>query len=310
MPKPKKKNKIVQPILRFYCEGEKTEPQYLQSFKDSQPSVFLDKVKWEHCKKNTPVQLVESAVNAKNKDDSNDIFWVVFDRESVSKYPDKLHQQARRKALDNGIFIAFSNVCFELWILLHFEYSTAEYVTCDDLIKNSSLKTNLTRLGVKDYEKGINIFDKIQDKIENATKNAIKVRKASKSSAPSGKHKPYQLNPYTDVDEILKAIQIFVKVKNKPLEDKYLQTVQNYSSINTDWEKQLDECVETIVKELNSFSQIEVFHFLYVLKYDKENQVNQDISIALNKDWNKLKDWNLYTQILEKSLESIQDRFK
>ncbi|MEO6195139.1 MAG: RloB family protein [Thermoanaerobaculia bacterium] len=46
--------------------------------------------------------------------------WCVFD---VDEHPHLL--DARQKARDNGIDLAVSNPCFELWALLHFQDQTA-----------------------------------------------------------------------------------------------------------------------------------------------------------------------------------------
>ena len=140
---PKKKTssgKKVKPIFKIFCEGEKTEPLYIKGYVDHFHSEKRSIIVVGKTDKNTPVQLVEVAVEAKNNGNENDIFWVVFDRESVAKYSHELHAKARDNARRNCIEIAFSNVCFELWILLHFEYTAAPYSTCADLLKKSNLK--------------------------------------------------------------------------------------------------------------------------------------------------------------------------
>ena len=49
------------------------------------------------------------------------------------------------------------------------------------------------------------IYEKVKDKIPQAITNAEKVRKYKIESSPPN-YKIYELNPYTDVDELLKAI--------------------------------------------------------------------------------------------------------
>ena len=60
-----------------------------------------------------------------------------------------------------------SNPCIELWFLLHFEYTTA-------WLSNNDVINKLKKYYPK-YEKNINIFPKIKDKVSEAIKNAKKL---------------------------------------------------------------------------------------------------------------------------------------
>jgi hypothetical protein len=114
---PKRKPALtLQPkqLLHIYCEGEKTEPNYLSAYiqanfpgNNGRKVVVIEKTK-----KNTPIQLGDVAVAAKrsNKNLDNDEYWVVYDREAIAKYTDELHANASKKARDNGVHIALSNV--------------------------------------------------------------------------------------------------------------------------------------------------------------------------------------------------------
>ena len=121
MPKKRKpQQRELKPRLHIFCEGEETEPNYLNGYIERCfPGTTLTLVR--RTEKNTPVQLVDVAIKEKSRNPSDDQFWVVYDRESSIKYPDSLHDEARDKAGANGIGIAFSNVCFEVWLLLHFQ---------------------------------------------------------------------------------------------------------------------------------------------------------------------------------------------
>jgi hypothetical protein len=211
MPKPREnKQKKVAPALRIYCEGAKTEPYYIKGYINTFHSNARSIIIVEDTNKNTPVQLVKTAIAAKKSTESNDIFWVVYDRESPSKYSDKLHQEARKTAKDNGIEIAFSNVCFEYWLLLHFSYTTASYNSCDDLIKKSKLNDYLKSVGIHDYDKADPcIFYKLKEKVRDAIDNAIKLKKeATKTS--EGNFIPCKINPYIDFHELLIDMNNFI----------------------------------------------------------------------------------------------------
>lgn len=170
----------------------------------------------EQAKKNTPVELVKEAIAHKTSGNDKDIYWVVFDRESVRKYSHEKHLEARQTANDHDIEIAFSNVCFEYWFLLHFGYSAASYDSCDDLLNRSQLKQKLADRGIEKYDKGIAyLFDKLSQHngILNAIINGDRSRKQALAAAERGKDSPCYLNPYTDVHELLIDMKNFVDAK-------------------------------------------------------------------------------------------------
>lgn len=133
--------------MHIFCEGKNAEPFYIQ-IERKFPGKKLEAL--EKCNKNTALQLVQYAVDRKGEfgipDD--DSFWVVYGREATNKYSNELHDRARDLALSNGIHIALSNVCFEIWILLHFQANVAPYTSFTNLIQRSRLKEYLP-----DYDK-------------------------------------------------------------------------------------------------------------------------------------------------------------
>ncbi len=216
MAKKKLNKKIkVDPVFHIFCEGEKTEPYYINGYINHYHSDKRNIVVVEDTNKNTPVQLVEVAIEHKKKNPNGDVYWVVFDRESVIKYSHELHLRAKNTAESHGIKIAISNVCFEFWLLLHLKYSTASYSSYDDLISKSNLKTLLTAKGLKkEYDKAdILIFDTLKDDISTAIKNAEKVKINAFSSAELGKEFPCFFNAYTDVHELFIDMKIFIDKK-------------------------------------------------------------------------------------------------
>ncbi|MFK5894906.1 MAG: RloB family protein [Pseudomonadota bacterium] len=218
MPKARKKsNKPLPPVLHIYCEGGKTEPNYLNGYiKKYHEQCNRRLIKIEKSKKNTPKELVIEAIKNKTNAETPkvDIFWVVYDRESVADYSNHLHKQALDKANANSVNIALTNVCFEVWILLHMTYSTADYNCCGDFIKKSQLRNKLKEKGVAKYEKGdILVFDNIsgEDGVNKARANAEKMNKSTIQASPQNNNKPYLLNPYTDMHKLLDAIDNFIK---------------------------------------------------------------------------------------------------
>ncbi|MGV8891716.1 MAG: RloB family protein [Burkholderiaceae bacterium] len=209
-----KRNLPVLSKMHIYCEGKKTEPNYIDKYlrKYFAGNRRKDLIKVEPTSKNTPLELVNAAINHKVSSDcpKNDVFWVVYDRESIAKYPDATHLKAIQKARSKGVNVALSNVCFELWILLHFKDNTASYSNYDDLMATSPLKAEFAKIGVAKYEKGQSaIFNLIVDDIGKARTRAAAMNVATIKSANPGVVEPHLLNPYTDMHLLLDAIDKF-----------------------------------------------------------------------------------------------------
>lgn len=214
MPKPRpNKARKVPSKMHIYCEGEKTEPNYIQNYIDNLEDAALRKVVViEPTKKNTPVQLVNTAVDLKNSRScpQGDVFWVVYDREAVGKYSEQLHDQAYNNAKANGVNIALTNVCFEQWLILHFINSDAAYTCYDDLINRSCLKVEFKKISGKDYDKGCgDIYSHISTRIDKARARGKAINAKALETANAGKTKPHHLSPYTDMPNLLDAIDSF-----------------------------------------------------------------------------------------------------
>jgi hypothetical protein len=111
--------------LVVFCEGERTEPEYLDALK-RQPSVrdvaAVDLRVETGQGGSVPRTLVALATEARrraiNEEAEIDEFWCVFDVEWPRNHPGL--EEAIQQAHANGIELAVSNPCFELWLILHF----------------------------------------------------------------------------------------------------------------------------------------------------------------------------------------------
>ena len=100
--------------------------------------------------------------------------------------------------------LVFNSISFENWILLHFEYTTKAFK------KSADIKSYLKHKHAYDYEKNNHqMFDDLKDNFKSAMKRAKKQRIAQKKSADS-KTKPWNLNPFTNMDLLFKEIQKYV----------------------------------------------------------------------------------------------------
>jgi hypothetical protein len=116
--------------LLIFCEGERTEPEYLDALK-RQPSVrdvaAVD-LRVETGQGGSVLRtLVSMAAAASSRaiDEEGEIdeFWCVFDVEWPRNHPGL--REAIEQARQNGIELAVSNPCFELWLILHFQDQSA-----------------------------------------------------------------------------------------------------------------------------------------------------------------------------------------
>lgn len=214
MPKPRKPSLFVlEKTMKIFCEGQKTEPNYINGYlldrgADNRQTV----IRVEKTNKNTPVQLVEAAIASKNSEEAidGDIFWVVYDREGASKYPDELHEKARKLAESNGISIALSNVCFDYWILLHFIETDAPYADFTDLKKTSALNDEYKKRTGSSYEKASpDIYNVAKAGITRARTRATRLNSEGRRNAARGRDKQHHINPYMGMVDLLNSIDEF-----------------------------------------------------------------------------------------------------
>ena len=116
--------------LVVFCEGTRTEPDYLHALK-RQPAVrniaAVDLRVETGQGRTDPRSLVLLAIEARRRaidtDEEIDEFWCVFDVEWPKNHPNL--QEAMALARQNNVEVAVSNPCFELWLILHFQSRSA-----------------------------------------------------------------------------------------------------------------------------------------------------------------------------------------
>ena len=118
--------RLLQPRVIVVTEGENTEPQYILEFLRLHRAANVHIVPTGF----DPRGVVEKAIelkkeaNADRKGTSRPHVWAVFDRDEHSRF-----EQARQLAESNGIHVAASNPCFELWAVFHYQDHAAPIST-------------------------------------------------------------------------------------------------------------------------------------------------------------------------------------
>jgi len=117
--------KRIKKTLLVFCEGERTEPEYLNALKLVPAVREVAAVEIRIAQSDSgavPLILVRRAADARDRalreSDEIDEFWCVFDVEWPANHPHLSEAVALAGA--NGINLAISNPCFELWLVLHF----------------------------------------------------------------------------------------------------------------------------------------------------------------------------------------------
>lgn len=201
--KRKDKKRSLKKRILILCEGAKTEPNYFNGIKhDLKIRHKLSAVDIEVYQPNSynPDGLVNEAIDKKHKANFRrnpyDAIWLVFDRD-FHPHIAKVYQKARK----NKIHIAISNICFEVWILMHFEpvHLHKPYQRCSNVIRK------MQRSFVKKYHKNDKHFDYLKPLTQNAIENAKAMQKHYNQPQYAEVHE-YDLNPYSNVHELVEYL--------------------------------------------------------------------------------------------------------
>lgn len=185
-----------QPKPRFLivCEGTVTEPRYFKDVQQAERSLIDLQIE----PGGMPKTLVHRASELKReadgkarklKDDNQryEEVWCVFD---IDEHP--LIPAAKDQARANGIELAISNPCFELWALLHFQDQHAH-------IERGKVQ-HLCRSHMRNYEKHLD-YETLRPKYSDALKRAEDLERWHDSRGTVG------ANPSTTVYKLVERIK-------------------------------------------------------------------------------------------------------
>ena len=168
-------------VVLIVCEGEKTEPNY---FSELKKTFRLSNANVRICGRGSdPLSVVNFAIETFRWEPEFDRVYCVFDRDRHTTY-DAALDRVRRTRLGKGsrIFAIPSIPCFEFWLLLHFMYTTRPFDAppgdsiCSRVIEE--LKKHLPAYKKGDHD----IFNKMQDSLNDAITNASRVQQFHQTS--------------------------------------------------------------------------------------------------------------------------------
>ncbi|WP_082447824.1 RloB family protein [Xylophilus sp. Leaf220] len=191
------------PEIVIVCEGKVTEPRYFLDLKKSFKNTLVTITPIGGC--GVPISVVERAIderqqrvaNAKRSKNSfakRFFVWAVFDRDAhpVGQVP-----AAMALAEANGIKVAFSNPCFEVWGLMHY----SAYAKPGHHHQTQSELKNKLKSYCHEHNPIIDLGE-IQHLYNDAVKNS---KKAMESRAEEGTPKG---DPSTNVYELTELIRL------------------------------------------------------------------------------------------------------
>lgn len=187
-------------VVLIICEGEKTEPAYLKGMQSAYrlSSANITIVAGDG---NDPVSIVMHAFEEHRRaDEIYDRVFCVFDRNGHANYREALDRIAASAIGREGKLQAITSVpCFELWILLHFAFSTAPFVAaggrsaCDNVI--SAVRTQMP-----EYDKALpDVFERLQPQLDTALTNGGRLAQHNRETGSE--------NPATKVHELVKYLR-------------------------------------------------------------------------------------------------------
>lgn len=171
----KSKELIIRNVIKIYFNSLETEYNYFKEIKDKLENFKIIDLKLEIEKAQSkggksPLELLEYSVLNKNEKEET---WIVFDKDEFEI------DNVLIKANKCNIKPAFSNSCFELWFLNHFDYRETFLSTKECLkLTKEKFKKELK----KEYVKNEKWFKILEKKTETAVRNSKKQHKEIEKS--------------------------------------------------------------------------------------------------------------------------------
>jgi len=183
------------------CEGEKTEPNYFEALKDHLALNNANVVVTGECG-SSPLSIFEYAMqryrDEQRAGDSFDKVFCVFDRDTHNTYQLALDKIATAKP--KNTFVAITSVpCFEYWLLLHFEYTTALFHATGKKSAGDGVVDKL-RKNLPGYQKNDGaVFDQLVERLHQAKAHAARALIEAQANNSD--------NPSTRVHELVEYLQ-------------------------------------------------------------------------------------------------------
>ena len=192
-----KQSRKEKPMIIITAEGRnETEAQYFNNFRTADCPYIIKFHKAGHL--TDPTKLAESIRKRWGKEEANvrtgDMAFVIVDLDNKESKAKEIQQLGARNRVEKFIV---SNPCFEVWYLLHYEYSTRSYMNADAVMRE--LKKHYPQ-----YEKTSDMYQLLMDRMSEAIVNAEKLENYHNTEKHA--NTDVKCNPYTDVHKLVKML--------------------------------------------------------------------------------------------------------
>lgn len=189
----------VNDVVLLVCQGKKTEPLYLRGLQTALRIQSGSMIVLESAQGRDSLNVVRTGINAYARDTSDyDRVYCVFDKDDDKNYGNAVqlarnHELGKRKIL----FAVTSVPCFEIWLLLHFEYTAKAFVKSGNKSPCDNIISALNKPGrIPNYAKNQKgIYELVGHKTSTAMKYA---KRLSEYNGATG-----SLNPSTTMHELV-----------------------------------------------------------------------------------------------------------
>jgi hypothetical protein len=201
MARRKSRNIPIKSKLYILAEGE-TEVEYFEqlcrfeSIKRNFAGIEID-IYQPH--NHSPLGIVQEAkrrLHSQSKHTTlpSDTAWCIFDKDGHANIA-----QAFDEAHKHNIRLAFSSICFEFWIVLHFEFTTRPFLNCDEATYFITKSNHLPRYKKADK----NQIAELLNHIKTACTHAWQLEEHQGVETT----KPYERAVYTNVHHLVEFLQ-------------------------------------------------------------------------------------------------------
>lgn len=188
----------LKPVYLIIAEGKnKTEVLYLSHFQDQEKNYSIRFVKAGY--KTDADSLYNALIDKWEELDlsakKGDRGFVILDIDNDPLKAQKVSALAQNNTNTEVSFVV-SNPTFEVWLLMHFKYTTKQYKDGNTVIKE-------LRRYLPNYEKNRDCFEDCKDKIKEAVKNSITIAEYyADNEWPS-----IECNPRTDMGYLIECLE-------------------------------------------------------------------------------------------------------
>jgi hypothetical protein len=164
------------------CEGEKTEPLYFGGIR-AVHRLSSANIEVTNAPGTDPMSIVTHTEQLMAEEEYDRVFSV-FDQDSHANFIQAAQRVANSPRGRAGTWRAITSVpCFEVWLMLHFEYSTAPIVRSGNR-SPGDMAMRALKAHLLDYEKGANgIYQKVEIRSAAAITNATRLARHNANAA-------------------------------------------------------------------------------------------------------------------------------